>query len=208
MNLSPCLIQKITDADNKPISGAQLFWYVSGSLVNAPTYASNNGSTNPQPLLTDIDGSFVAWLDPSIIYDVQIKSPTGVLIKTIEEISGSSGGSGSSDWKVKVNSGDSSPDFLSQKIQAQDSSIALFTNGTFGNPNTLGIEVKLSTDPLNALRKDASGLLVTPSTLAPYIRKDGLTTTEASIPFAHGISVTEEVKFNSIADGTPSASSF
>lgn len=80
--LAPNLQQKLTDSNNRPISGGAVHFYVAGSFVRATTYSAEEGSPNPNPIITSAEGSYTAFLDPAVMYDVYGYDSLGALIFT------------------------------------------------------------------------------------------------------------------------------
>jgi hypothetical protein len=75
----PTLIPALDD-DGNPISGAKLYFYLTGTTVPATYYLDQEGETaGPHPLLTDDNGRFLnqAYLDPETTYRVRLTDATG-----------------------------------------------------------------------------------------------------------------------------------
>lgn len=80
-SLLPAVVFRATDAADQPVSGAKLFAYLSGTLTPTPVYTSAALSNPVNPVTADSTGTFPEiFLDPTVTYRFQIKTPGGVLL--------------------------------------------------------------------------------------------------------------------------------
>lgn len=83
-----------------PLSGAQLFFYLTGTSTPATTYANSTLTTaNPNPVVANSGGAFPQiWLDPAVTYKVVLEDQFGVQQWTQDPLytpaAGGSGGLG------------------------------------------------------------------------------------------------------------------
>ena len=130
---------------NRPLAGGLVYAYVSGSTVLAPTYQTNQGSLNDNPLELDINGECQIWLDDSIVYDFVVTAPLsegGYEVLTREKVSANgSGGSGTG---------------LEFVTTSNTSSVSFFGNGKAMEPLTA--DVNISSLSLNAISITTSGI--------------------------------------------------
>lgn len=60
------------DGSNIPLVGGKVYFFETGTLTFAPTYQTEGGSENTNPVILDINGEAQIWLSPNIIYDVYV----------------------------------------------------------------------------------------------------------------------------------------
>lgn len=192
MIVSPTPVFRWTDNNGNPAVGWQVETYIAGSSTPVDTYTDATGTAeNTNPIILDARGEANIWLDPAISYKYVIKNNLGVVQDTIDQIQAGSGGSGG----------------LTRVYYNDSSSIAFSGLGTLATP--LSSSIKLSTQPNNALQIRADGLYavaiggggsvawgaitgdITDQTdlinkFDEYIKRDGTSTTTATIPFALG----------------------
>jgi hypothetical protein len=102
-NLTNWLQQKFWGQDNLPLSGGKIFVYEHGTLNTAPTWQTEGGNLNPQPILLDILGQTQIWLSPDVVYDFVVQDAQGAIQFTRESVTvGNGGGSASGDFIKKV----------------------------------------------------------------------------------------------------------
>ncbi len=80
--------QQTLDANANAISGARLFFYVTGTTTIAPVYADGDLSVPlASPVVADAAGRFVPiYLDPAIIYRVVVADAEGGVIRDVDPI--------------------------------------------------------------------------------------------------------------------------
>lgn len=85
-SLLPVLVLRAIDSAGLAMSGAKLFFFVTGTLTPANTYTTVGLSTpNTNPVVADSGGLFpVIYMDPSITYRVQLKDSAGSLIADVD----------------------------------------------------------------------------------------------------------------------------
>ncbi len=84
--------QQTLDDNGKPISGALLYFYVTGTL-NAQTVWTTSAQTvaHPQPVVADAAGRFAPiYMDSSLTYRVRVCRSDGSIIRDIDPISNQS----------------------------------------------------------------------------------------------------------------------
>jgi|SRR6185312_8971810 len=84
--LLPTVVWRALDSGGKPLSGAQLFTYLSGTTTPTPTYTSSSlGTPRTNPVVADSGGLFPEiFLDPTVTYRFDLKDASGTLIETVD----------------------------------------------------------------------------------------------------------------------------
>ena len=79
---------RAVNAVGVPISGAQLQFYTTTTTTPTPVYTSSTlGTPLSNPVVSDSGGLFVPiYLDPAVVYRVQLKDGGGVLIRDIDPL--------------------------------------------------------------------------------------------------------------------------
>lgn len=91
------------DGSNRPLSGGKVYFYESGTLINAPTWQNEGGSQNPNPVILDINGEAQIWLSPDIVYDIKVTDADNADVFTRERVTvGNGGGTAGGDFIKKV----------------------------------------------------------------------------------------------------------
>lgn len=115
----PWFLQQFRDFDGKILSGGKLYFYVAGSTSLPKNVYTDFACTNPitQPLVLDAAGQAQQYFAEAGLYKIMLLDMNDDLIATRDNVSGSgTGGEGGDTYMVKVNGGDSTPDFLEQKV--------------------------------------------------------------------------------------------
>jgi lysophospholipase L1-like esterase len=85
----------VLDDDGLPISGAKVYFYLTGTTIASDVYQSNQTTPLTQPVVTAATGRLPdVYLDPDVTYKVVIKSAADVLIRTIDPVVSGGGGGG------------------------------------------------------------------------------------------------------------------
>lgn len=87
MNISPPIRQRFFNSNGHPLSGGQLFSYVSGTSTPQATYSDNIGTPNTNPVILDSQGYCNLWLDPSLSYKFTLEDSLGDLQWTEDNVS-------------------------------------------------------------------------------------------------------------------------
>ncbi len=86
--LSPYIFSQEFDNNGNPLSGGLIYTYEAGTSTPKVTYADSAGTIpNPNPIVLDASGRYVAWLD-SGAYKFTLRTSDGVLIETKDDIAG------------------------------------------------------------------------------------------------------------------------
>lgn len=85
-NLLPVVVWRAIDANGLAMSGAKLYFYLTGTTTPTNTYTSSTlGTPNANPLVSDSGGLFaVAYLNPAITYRVMLKTSGGSTILDVD----------------------------------------------------------------------------------------------------------------------------
>jgi len=77
------------DANGLAVGGAKLFFFLSGTTVQASAYTTAAlSAAHPNPLVADSGGLFPpVYLDPAVTYRLQLKTGGGVLIEDVDPVS-------------------------------------------------------------------------------------------------------------------------
>jgi hypothetical protein len=91
--LSPKGFIQLADNNGNAASGWKLYTYFAGSTTPADTYTDDTGTTkNSNPIILDSFGAADVWLDQDIVYKFVYTNPNDVVFKTIDNITGTTGG--------------------------------------------------------------------------------------------------------------------
>lgn len=84
--LLPEVVIRAVDSAGLAMSGAKLYFYLTGTTTPANTYTSSALSVaNANPVVADSGGLFSPiYLDPAVTYRVQLKTSGGVLISDVD----------------------------------------------------------------------------------------------------------------------------
>jgi hypothetical protein len=82
-------VLRAIDANGVPMAGAQLQFYVTGTTTPTPAYSDATlGTPLSNPVVADSGGLFVPiWLDPTVVYRVQLLTSAGALVQDIDPAS-------------------------------------------------------------------------------------------------------------------------
>ncbi|MGH8081594.1 MAG: glycosyl hydrolase family 28-related protein [Lysobacter sp.] len=79
--LSPVAKQQFFDSVGNPAAGHKLYAFLGGSSTPSTTYSDRPGTiANPHPIVLDARGEAVIYLQPGLVYDYQLRDPSGALI--------------------------------------------------------------------------------------------------------------------------------
>ncbi len=86
----PQPVIRAVDSSGAPMPGAQLRFYITGTTTPAAVYASAALVTAlSNPVIADSGGLFAAiYLDPTVIYRVQLLTASGSLIRDVDPVNG------------------------------------------------------------------------------------------------------------------------
>ena len=86
--LLPQVVSIAIDANGKPLPGALLQFYVTGTTTPTATYTSSTLATpNTNPVVANGSGQFAAiYLDPAVNYRVQLKNAAGTVLADIDPL--------------------------------------------------------------------------------------------------------------------------
>lgn len=81
-NLFQPSLDRVTDSNGNPVSGAKMNFYLEGTTTRARWFTDQDGTVEgANPLVADSTGLFAAaYLDPDITYRVQLTNSTGSLV--------------------------------------------------------------------------------------------------------------------------------
>lgn len=81
-SLLPEVIWRVLDSSGKPVSGAQLFVYLTGTTTKTPSYASSSMLVqNTNPVVADSGGLFPPiFLDPTLTYRLRLTDANGAVL--------------------------------------------------------------------------------------------------------------------------------
>lgn len=89
--LAPIINEQQEDANGAPLSGGTIEVYLAGSSTQATTYSDQEGDANMWPIVLNtlgVNNQGAVWLTGGAAYKFVIKSSTGVVQRTIDNISG------------------------------------------------------------------------------------------------------------------------
>ena len=143
--LLPSIVVRAVDANGNAISGAKLYFYVTGTTTPASTYTSSTlGTPNANPVVADSGGLFTPiYLDPAVTYRAILKTSGGSAIQDIDPIAFPSANEAS---EAQVTAGTATDVFISPRRA-----------GT-GGVNLIGYT------PVNKAGDTATGLNITRAT--------------------------------------------
>jgi hypothetical protein len=75
------------NGSNAPLAGGKIYFYYAGTTNPAPTYQTEGGSQNPNPVILDINGEAQIWLSVDIVYDMAVTTDIGASVLTRENVS-------------------------------------------------------------------------------------------------------------------------
>lgn len=126
----PWLAEKFTDASGKPLSGGLVYFYIAGSTSIPKNIFLDYALTLPvsQPLVLGSDGGAEQYFMESGLYKVLWTDQFGANTQTRDNISGQ--GDGVSQYQVLTTAGDTTPDYLENKLAGSTTiSWATYTTG-------------------------------------------------------------------------------
>jgi len=131
INLMPTIKQQYLNNNGFPLAGGKLFSYVAGTSNPADTYSDSNGTLNSNPVILDERGEADVWLSSALSYKFVLKDVDDTVIYTVDNVTGSGGGSSSGNNElVKVSVTDIAAQYLEDKLVAgQDISITKLNTG-------------------------------------------------------------------------------
>ena len=91
VKLSPLFNDAQLDNNGIPLSGGQVYWYLSGTATLVTVYAESTGSVvNTNPVVLNVRGEPVSpiYLPTGSTYKAVLKDSNNSLIRTVEGISG------------------------------------------------------------------------------------------------------------------------
>lgn len=91
VKLSPFFNDAQIDSNGSPLAGGLVYWYAAGTTTPRTTYTSSSGSTaqaNPVVLNSRGEPNSPIWLTTGLYYKAVLRDSAGVLIRTIDNISG------------------------------------------------------------------------------------------------------------------------
>lgn len=154
---APVLFHRFFDSNGNPLVGGKLYTYVAGTTTPQATFAAATGGANANPIILDANGYVGGLFLGSNSYKFSLYDSNDVLIKTVDNISASSGSSGGSSGgfgdKNYITNSDAENDTVGWSTY-KDAAAAIPVDGT-GGASTL----VFTTSSANALRGSASFLL-------------------------------------------------
>ena len=88
-SLAPTPKLQFFDANGAPLAGGQLYTYAAGTTTPLASYTDSTGNVpNTNPIILDSRGEANVWLEGAI-YKFALYTSVGVLIWTVDNISGS-----------------------------------------------------------------------------------------------------------------------
>lgn len=89
-NLSPVFNDAQLDSAGSPLTGGLLYWYLAGTTTPATTYQTNLGTPHTSPIVLNARGEPPApiWLSDGQAYKAVLHTPSGVSVRTIDDIIG------------------------------------------------------------------------------------------------------------------------
>lgn len=78
--------QQLFDDQGNVLAGGKVYTYYAGTLTPAPTWNDLN-QPNAHPVVADMDGRIQYKLDPSVVYDIVIKTAAGATVKSRPNVS-------------------------------------------------------------------------------------------------------------------------
>lgn len=119
---APWFIQKFYYANNLPLNGGKIYFYVAGSTTIPKNIYYDIGLTNAisQPLVLDASGTAPQYFMGAGLYKILVKDSIDNLVNTRDNIQGIAT-DGIAGGLVLVDSGDTTPDYLANKIQNTNS---------------------------------------------------------------------------------------
>ena len=159
----PWFAEKFTDASGKPLSGGNVYFYIAGSTSIPKNIFLDYALTLPvsQPLVLGSDGGAEQYFMESGLYKVLWTDQFGANTQTRDNISGQ--GDGVSQYQVLTTAGDTTPDYLENKL-AGSTTISWTTYTTGGGSilmmPSVNIDAVLDHKVLsNGLTGDSAGYL-------------------------------------------------
>jgi hypothetical protein len=88
MSLHSAALDRATDANGDPVSGAKRYYYVTGGLTPAAIYTTSARTVeHSNPVVADSAGLFAPiYLDPAVTYRAILKTSAGAVIQDIDPI--------------------------------------------------------------------------------------------------------------------------
>lgn len=89
--LAPIINDQQEDANGAPLSGGVIEVYLAGSSTPATTYSDQEGDANTWPIVLNtlgVNNQGAVWLTGGAAYKFVIKSATGIVQRTIDNVSG------------------------------------------------------------------------------------------------------------------------
>lgn len=131
--LLPNIKIQFLDDNGDALAGGKLYTYIAGTTTPLATYSDNEVTPNTNPVILDAAGRADIWLASSSTYKFVLTDSDDVTVWTVDNISGTAGGGGSSSqagWRPtvehSVTDGQSATDLTDETIDSDDFSSAYY----------------------------------------------------------------------------------